>query len=52
MLKMIPLALSLAVASPAYAWGPVGHRITGAIADENLSGLARANVRLRPGPTT
>jgi hypothetical protein len=50
MRKLIPLALSLAVASPAHAWGPVGHRITGAIADENLSGLARANVRMLLGP--
>lgn len=36
-------------ASPALAWGPVGHRSTGAIADENLSGVARANVRLLLG---
>ncbi|WP_132385896.1 S1/P1 nuclease [Novosphingobium sp. PhB165] len=42
-------ALSLAIASPAQAWGPIGHRITGAIADENLSGVARANVRLLLG---
>ncbi|HUD91413.1 MAG TPA: S1/P1 Nuclease, partial [Sphingobium sp.] len=46
MRKLIPLTLSLALATPAHAWGPIGHRITGAIADENLSGLARANVRL------
>jgi hypothetical protein len=45
MRKLILVALSLAIASPAYAWGPIGHRITGAIADENLSGLARAHVR-------
>jgi hypothetical protein len=37
--------LSTLVAAPAQAWGPVGHRITGAIADRNLSGVARANVR-------
>ena len=42
------LALSLC-ATPTLAWGPVGHRITGAIADENLSGVARANVRLLLG---
>lgn len=33
----------------AMAWGPNGHRIAGAIADQNLSGLARANVRLLLG---
>ncbi len=49
MRKSILLAASLAIATPAHAWGPVGHRITGAIADENLSGLARANVRLLLG---
>lgn len=42
-------ALPLLAASPAYAWGPVGHRITGAIADQNLSGAARAQVRLLLG---
>jgi hypothetical protein len=42
-------AAILCASSPAYAWGPIGHRITGAIADENLSGLARANVRLLLG---
>lgn len=42
-------AFTLALASanaPALAWGSNGHRITGAIADQNLSGVARANVRL------
>ncbi|MBT2246893.1 S1/P1 nuclease [Sphingobium sp. BHU LFT2] len=43
------LALPLMLATPAQAWGPIGHRITGAIADQNLSGLARANVRLLLG---
>lgn len=43
------VALSLTIAAPAHAWGPVGHRITGAIANENLSGLARANGRLLLG---
>ncbi|WP_324699720.1 S1/P1 nuclease [Novosphingobium aerophilum] len=38
-----------AMASPAQAWGPIGHRITGAIAQENLSGMARANVRILLG---
>ena len=43
------LALPLLAATPAQAWGPVGHRITGAIADQNLSGAARAQVRLLLG---
>ncbi|WP_312219392.1 S1/P1 nuclease [Sphingobium yanoikuyae] len=41
--------VSTALASPAFAWGPIGHRVTGAIADRNLSGLARANVQLLLG---
>lgn len=49
MRKSILIALSLAITSPAHAWGPIGHRITGAIADEELSGLARANVQLLLG---
>jgi len=31
--------------SPALAWGKTGHRVTAAIADRHLSGLARARVR-------
>lgn len=31
--------------SPAFAWGKTGHRVTAAIADTHLSGLARAHVR-------
>lgn len=45
------LTLPLLFAAPAHAWGPIGHRITGAIADENLSGVARANVQLLLGAT-
>lgn len=40
------VAMSFCVPSPAWAWGAIGHRITGSIAEENLSGLARANVQL------
>lgn len=36
-------------ASPAFAWGQTGHRVTGAIAEDYLSGVARANVRLLLG---
>jgi hypothetical protein len=45
----VGLAASLSLATPAHAWGPIGHRVTGSIADRNLSGLARANVRLLLG---
>ena len=45
---LVLAAFALATA-PAQAWGPIGHRITGAIADENLSGVARANVRILLG---
>jgi hypothetical protein len=31
--------------SPAFAWGKTGHRVVAAIADTQLSGLARAHVR-------
>lgn len=49
--KMLLAASAGAVAlgSPAHAWGPIGHRITGAIADENLSGVTRAQVQLLLG---
>ncbi len=39
-------AVLLASPSAAFAWGATGHRVTGAIADDNLSGVARAHVRL------
>jgi len=31
--------------SPAYAWGKTGHRVVAAIADTQLSGLARAHIK-------
>jgi hypothetical protein len=31
--------------SPAFAWGKTGHRVVAAIADTQLSGLARAHIR-------
>jgi len=49
MRRSLMVVLSLVLASPAHAWGPEGHRITGAIADANLSGLARAQVQLLLG---
>ena len=46
-------ALSAAAAlasSPALAWGKTGHRVVAAIADKQLSGLARAHVEQILGP--
>ncbi|MGN6850212.1 MAG: S1/P1 nuclease [Sphingomicrobium sp.] len=43
-------AVSL-VPSPALAWGRTGHRVVAAIADTELSGLARANVEEILGPS-
>lgn len=36
-------------AGPAFAWGQTGHRVTGAVAEHYLSGVARANVQLLLG---
>jgi hypothetical protein len=36
--------------SPALAWGKTGHRVVAAIADTQLSGLARAHIREILGP--
>lgn len=49
MRKLILTAALFSMTSPASAWGPIGHRVTGAIADRNLSGVARANVQLLLG---
>ena len=38
------LALSALAAAPAAAWGPVGHRITAQIAQDNVSGQTRARI--------
>jgi len=37
--------LCAAIPLPAFAWGKTGHRIVANIADDNLSGLARARVK-------
>ena len=34
-----------AIPSPAFAWGKTGHRVVAALADAQLSGLARAHVK-------
>ncbi len=38
-------AAALLAPAPALAWGRTGHRVVAAVADEHLSGLARAHVR-------
>ena len=38
------------VPTPAFAWGKTGHRVVAAIADSQLSGLARAHVEQILGP--
>jgi hypothetical protein len=43
-------ASALLVPSPALAWGKTGHRVVAAIADTQLSGLARAHVEEILGP--
>jgi hypothetical protein len=49
-----PLFLAAAAAAlvpaPAFAWGKTGHRVVAAIADTQLSGLARANIEQILGP--
>ena len=43
-------ATAASVTSPAHAWGKNGHRIVAALADPQLSGLARAHVEQILGP--
>jgi hypothetical protein len=53
MRRFILALLCVALPStPAFAWGQTGHRVTGAIAENYLSGVARANVRLLLGTET
>jgi len=44
------IAAVAVVPSPAFAWGKTGHRVVAAIADTQLSGLARAHVEEILGP--
>jgi hypothetical protein len=39
------VAMLLLSHTSAFAWGAIGHRVTGAIAEASLSGVARAHVR-------
>jgi hypothetical protein len=46
--RLMLAAMGLAAAflpSPAFAWGKTGHRVVAALADPQLSGLARAHVK-------
>lgn len=38
-------AIAILVPSPAFAWAKTGHRVVAALADDQLSGLARAQVK-------
>ena len=40
------IGAALALAAPAAAWGPIGHRVSGQIAERNISGHARAHIAL------
>src|SRR5690242_14836789 len=45
-LTLVAAAVALAaLPSPAFAWGKTGHRVVAALADPQLSGLARAHVK-------
>jgi hypothetical protein len=44
-MKGLVLAAALLLAAPALAWGPTGHRTTGAIADHYLGPKARAGLK-------
>ena len=43
-------AVAALVPSPVFAWGKTGHRVVAAIAETELSGLARANIEQILGP--
>jgi hypothetical protein len=44
------MTVATLIPTPALAWGKTGHRVVAAIADTQLSGLARAHVREILGP--
>lgn len=51
--RSLSVLIALAVASPAMAWGPQGHRVIARVAADRLTPAARAAVRdlLHPGDT-
>ncbi|QZH73905.1 MAG: S1/P1 nuclease [Erythrobacter sp.] len=47
MTKILALTLAastLALSAPAQAWGPIGHRVSAEIAEDNISGRTRAEI--------
>lgn len=46
------IALSLAISTPAFAWGQNGHRVIGAIAQDHISGRTRAEIEMLLGEGT
>ncbi|RPF71948.1 S1/P1 nuclease [Aurantiacibacter spongiae] len=40
------VAISALVARPALAWGPIGHRVTATIAQDNINGNTRAQIAM------
>jgi hypothetical protein len=50
LLVLAAAALATLAPSPALAWGKTGHRVVAAIADTQLSGLARAQIAQILGP--
>jgi len=45
LLATLAATVATLVACPAQAWGPIGHRVTAQIAQDNISGQTRARVR-------
>jgi hypothetical protein len=43
---LIAAAVAASLPSPAAAWGQLGHRVIGEIADERISGKTRAEIEL------
>lgn len=50
--SLIFLSIAALPAAPALAWGQTGHRVTGTIAEQHLSGVARARIRMVLGEET
>ncbi|WP_395624264.1 S1/P1 nuclease [Sphingomonas daechungensis] len=44
-LFLIAATVCVLIPSPAFAWGKTGHRVVAALADAQLSGLARAHIK-------
>ena len=43
--RVLIAVVALTLPGPAFAWGKTGHRVVAALADAQLSGLARAHIR-------